>query len=772
MLITLFGIGLPQLWAGSNTWTSIGPFGGSIHSLAIDPQHPSTLYAGTPSGIFKSMDGGTSWSSINSDIIVHSLAIDPRSSSTLYASSLGSGVVRSTDGGIHWSAASSGLPLWDVRALAIDPQNSSTLYVGTGRGLFKSVDAGASWNAAGNGLPTLPIRVGTRTPTNVDRLVIDPQNPTTVYANASVPLEMGTSIVCCSEGLFKTTDGGANWYELTLPVGRQPSSGLPYSVLNLVIDPQNPTTLYAPEVGGPPALFKSTDGGATWSTINSSIAISALAVNPQDSNTLYASTLNGVLKSVDAGLSWTSTTSGLPGGVVSLVIDPQQPTIVYASGGISGVFKTSDGGANWTATNSGLSTLWIPTLAIDPQSSTSIYAGSGWMGTVFVKNANFGSDWIPANSEVPSFYPFVLVIDPQNPSTLYAGTNAGDFGPDGRVFKSTDRGRTWSSAMSGLPGNLSGVNALAIDPKNPNTIYAGTDQGLLISLNGAGSWNLASGLPAHYISAVVVDAQTPTTIYVSGDGALFKTTNSGSEWNKLDFPKGAGVLAIDPKNSNTLYAGSVNKLFKTTDAGTSWSETSTGLPKNQNGITALVIDPQNPSTLYLATNGEGFDSCSIPCSGFDDGVFKSTDAGTTWTALNDGLTTPHVSTLAIDPDNPNRLYAGTQGGGVFAITFGPAPTVSDFRFDRTNVVAGGSYSVTISGSNLTTQTFFDVRVTAPGSGTSDVVLNWQKGLDASHDVPAGIAAGTWTVTGVRAHEIESDHIDTFVPVSATITVLQ
>src|SRR5262249_24845505 len=268
---------------------------------------------------------------------------------------------------------------------------------------------------------------------------------------------------------------------------------------------------------------------------NSSIAISALAVDPQDSNTLYASTLNGVAKSVDAGLSWTWTTSGLPGGVVSLAIDPQQPTIVYASGGISGVFKTSDGGANWPATNSGLSTLWIPTLAIDPQSSTSIYAGSGWMGAVFVKNANFGSDWIPANSEVPSFYPFVLVIDPQNPSTLYAGTNAGDFGPDGRVFKSTDRGRTWSSAMSGLPGNLSGVNALAIDPKNPNTIYAGTDQGLLISLNGAGSWNLASGLPAHYISAVVVDAQTPTTIYVSGDGALFKTTNSGSEWNKLDF---------------------------------------------------------------------------------------------------------------------------------------------------------------------------------------------------------------------------------------------
>ena len=231
------------------------------------------------------------------------------------------------------------------------------------------------------------------------------------------------------------------------------------------------------------------------------------------------------------------------------------------------------------------------------------------------------------------------------------------------------------------------------------------------------------------------------------------------------------ALAIDPQSPSTLYAGGSGAIFKSTDAGTTWTASNTGLPSNPNWMNALLIDPQNPSTVYVGTSGVSLDvQCGIPCGGFNDGVFKSTDAGATWTAVNSGLTTTHVSSLAIDPQNPNRLYAGTLGGGVFAITFGPAPVVTDFRFNQTKIAAGGSYSVTVSGSNLTPQTFFDVRFSAPGSSASDVVLNWQQGLVASHEAPAGIAAGTWTITGVRAHELEADHSDSFVPVSATITV--
>jgi Galactose oxidase, central domain len=100
----------------------------------------------------------------------------------------------------------------------------------------------------------------------------------------------------------------------------------------------------------------------------------------------------------------------------------------------------------------------------------------------------------------------------------------------------------------------------------------------------------------------------------------------------------------------------------------------------------------------------------------------------------------------------------------------PALVVTDLRFDRSSVTAGSSYSVNVSGFNLTPQTFLDVRVTAPGSYTSDVVLNWQRGLAATHNVLVGTASGVWTITGVRAHNIETDHTGNFLPVSSTITV--
>src|SRR5262249_7516 len=100
----------------------------------------------------------------------------------------------------------------------------------------------------------------------------------------------------------------------------------------------------------------------------------------------------------------------------------------------------------------------------------------------------------------------------------------------------------------------------------------------------------------------------------------------------------------------------------------------------------------------------------------------------------------------------------------------PAPVVTGLQFDQASVALGSSYSVNVSGSNLTSQTLFDVRFISPGSHESAVVLNWQKGLAARHDVTVGTASGVWAINGVRAHQIETDHTGSFFPVSATITV--
>jgi hypothetical protein len=117
----------------------------------------------------------------------------------------------------------------------------------------------------------------------------------------------------------------------------------------------------------------------------------------------------------------------------------------------------------------------------------------------------------------------------------------------------------------------------------------------------------------------------------------------------------------------------------------------------------------------------------------------------------------------------------TDHTGIFfpvsaTITVVEPQVVSALQFDKKSVVAGSSFSASISGSNLTQEMFFDVLFIAPGSATSDVALNWQTGVVSSHLIPTGIAPGSWTINGVRAHEVETDHTGIFFPVSATITV--
>jgi len=137
-------------------WTAIGPNGGPVTALAINPVTPSTLYAGTDGGVFKSTDGGTSWRAVNTNSYVYALAINPKIPSTLYAGSDGAGVFESTDGGASWTAV---LPGTSVFALAIDPMTPSTLYAGTfGGGVSKSTDGGATWTAVNTGLPSEPNR--------------------------------------------------------------------------------------------------------------------------------------------------------------------------------------------------------------------------------------------------------------------------------------------------------------------------------------------------------------------------------------------------------------------------------------------------------------------------------------------------------------------------------------------------------------------------------------------------------------------------------------
>jgi len=398
--------------ARSPQWTSLGPDGGSISAVVIDPQNPRTVYAATQdNGVFKSADGGASWSSASDGLpgpFVITLVMNPQNTNTLYALMNGYGVYKTTDGGTNWNHARSGLPccfgvdLGELPTLVIDPQHPDTLYTAPSySGVYKTTDGGASWVAVNSGLNS-----GTTM-----SLAIDPQNPNTVYAIGSF-------------SLFKTTDGGASWRA----VGSAPP-GYDWATAILLVDPQNPSTLYAGTFYG---VLKSTDAGVTWanSGLPGEPRILGLAFDSQGPNTIYALAVTGrtmlpsgkccslvgsLFKSIDGGANWVGIGAGLTGPDfdpqddcscgythLGLAIDPANPDTLYVGTYGAGIFKSADNGASWNAANAGLKA--VPGSAF-----------SGW-----------------------------LAVDPQNPRTLYLASR-------NRVYQSTDAGTTWNATAWGGP---------------------------------------------------------------------------------------------------------------------------------------------------------------------------------------------------------------------------------------------------------------------------------------------------------------------------------
>ena len=301
-------------------WVSIGPDGAVVKILAVDPQTPDTLYAGTDSGVYKSINGGTSWTAMNSGLTndrVTALAIDPRTPDTLYTGT-DSGVYKSTDGGMNWTAINKGLPGTSaVSVLAIDPQTPNTLYAGTtgfwGGGVYKTTNGGTSWTAI------LDVA-------HIYALAIDPKTPMTLYAGDHRGY------------VHKSTNGGTRWIAV--------NTGLTHDdIYALAIDPQTPNTLYAGTTGfWGGTVYKSTNGGTRWIAVNTGLThddVYALAIDPQTPSTLYAGTWGGgVYKSTNGGTSWTAMNSGLTNDrVTTLAIDPQTPDIIYAGTSGGGVFK-------------------------------------------------------------------------------------------------------------------------------------------------------------------------------------------------------------------------------------------------------------------------------------------------------------------------------------------------------------------------------------------------------------------------------------------------
>jgi photosystem II stability/assembly factor-like uncharacterized protein len=253
-----------------------------------------------------------------------------------------------------------------------------------------------------------------------------------------------------------------------------------------------------------------------------------------------------------------------------------------------------------------------------------------------------------------------LAVDPGNPSVVYAGAASG-------LYKSTDDGRSWSRLENGL--NSPSISALAIDPLNSATVYAGTfGDGTFKSTDGGASWSavhvdLPSTFGFTFIAALAIAPGNPGIIYALGSSEFFRSTDGGVHWSSVLL--GASGMAVAPGSPNTIYAfnfgcdpaiGCFGFIDRSTDGGVSWNVV------NSDGFnfSSSAVNPRDPNTLY----------------GGGSGVFKSTDGGVSWSSFSNGLpanlSDDFVRALAIDPSDPNIVYAGTAGAGVFRSTDGGA----------------------------------------------------------------------------------------------------
>jgi photosystem II stability/assembly factor-like uncharacterized protein len=442
---------------GGKSWSALRnglPPPSSFGPLVIDPTAPLTIYAryaggcGGCGGIVKTTDGGAHWTIIRSTLaegMAYTFALDPTVPGTIYAGiyhSLDAGgeIFRSADGGANWTKIN-GPGLIDVHAMAVNPVNPAIIYASAGDSVFQSVDYGENWAQ----LVALQTQVVGRYGGNsaiANSLAVDFINPNVLYARTA----HFNGCYYLENFLFKSTDGGASWTDNISP----PASGCvlttgfdpPWMVMDLA----NPATLYVGEsFDGGTNVIKTSDGGATWRDVwhwmdDFSDAVHAIVIDPSHNKTLYAGLggpTGGIFKSTNGGETWSS--NGLDGVAISaLALDTSNPGVLYAAiegaypqpRGFRGLFKTTDGSPNWAEANQGLDGLLqsgfiVTAIVIDPANSNTVYLATSGAGVFW--SIDGGGNWTAFNDGLGSLDIRVLTIAAGDSGTLYAGTAAGVF---------------------------------------------------------------------------------------------------------------------------------------------------------------------------------------------------------------------------------------------------------------------------------------------------------------------------------------------------------
>ena len=661
-------------------WESLGPgnIGGRTRALLIHPTTPEIMYAaGVAGGVWKSVNAGASWTPLTdlmANLAVCSLAFDSQNPEVLYAGTgegffngdavRGAGIFKTTNGGLTWTRlpSTNTADFHYVNDLVISHANSNRIYAGTRTGVWRSLDAGASWTlvvSGRGGCFDLALR--------------------TDQANDTVFAVVGSS---SQTSIYRNTDaGGSGTWSVV-----QTESGMGRT--SLAIAPSNQNIIYALATDtqgqfqhGLRAVFRSTSGGDSGSWTTQVRNNDAKRLNTM----LLSNPLAAFLSDCGAGNSFI-TSQGWYNNVIA--VDPTDANRVWV-GGVD-LFRSDDGGANW-----GLASYWWEDIT-EPQYAHADqhvivfhprYDGST-NKQMFVGNDGgvFRTDDATAQVALDSgaaCNPTISQVTWKSLNHNY-GVTQFYFGlpfPDGQSYfgGTQDNGTLLGRDLTGHNGwreILGGDGGyVAVDPTNPNTLYAETTYlSLRKSTDGGktfGRVTLGIDDPPNtfqFITPFVMDASDPQRLWIGG-ASLFRTTNGAANWTKANAPLNGGIvsaLAVAPTNANYVAAGTSQGRVYLTDAALT-ATTSTqwlNVAPRAGYVSSVTFDPLNAQTVYVTYSTFG-----------GTHVWRSTDFGMSWSPLDGigeaSLPDIPVHQLVVDPSDTARLYIGTDLG-VFVSTNGGA----------------------------------------------------------------------------------------------------
>ncbi len=568
---------------------------------------------------------------------IKGIARDPLDPLRMWAASFGAGVYRSVDGGVTWTAHRKGLGNTFVRCVTPQPNHPDSVFCGTNNGIFLSLDGGLNWDQV------------LATTVSVRAIAIHPIRTGVAYAASY------------GSGVLKSLNGGASWSTVNLGLGNT-------LVRDVAIHPTQPEILLAAtgtgsiDPPGPGGLFRSINGGLTWSqladTTGSNNGSHGAAVQIQfdrlDPQRVYVAELDrGVLKSVDGGTTWTRANSGLKSfSTRSLaVVD----TLRYV-----GTIATDTSGICFTTLNDPAWHLVKNNVTVEGLFSSAVSPGTAWAGTVgegIFRTDDRGANWIQLDGGLLNTSCFSLAVRPAT-HVVYNGTGLGD-----QFWRSADQGVTWTRASQLFSHNSE--HGVAVDAVLPSRVYLSAyGSGVYRSDDDGITWynpdSLGGTLQNVFVRDLVAWPGIGERVFVGTGVGPFETGDGGDSWISRvgDLPPSFSVhaMALVPGAPFTMFVGNDSLgVYRTVDGGNTWVAKNTGLTGPF--VHALHVDATNPAVVYASLD-------TLNCAGCH-GVFKSTNGGDTWAPARTGLPVAEVRALAQDAANPSVLFCGVYGGGVF-----------------------------------------------------------------------------------------------------------